>query len=115
MTITAPAKRRPPPRVPAAGEYTATLLSVTETAPGSYETKWRFTAPSAHDPDKSGQYTLPQKYDADEIGDLLLDLGIAPGADVELPDLSGRKAKIKTRTYGGKTSVRVVDVQPLDG
>ena len=112
-TVRVPTKRRPPPRIPVAGKRPATLVSVAETEPGRYEVKWRFSARNANGPTdaRPGQFTLPQSLDADELGDMLHDLGLA-GQDVDLEKLAGTKATLTTKTFGGRKIARVTGVAP---
>ena len=112
MPLTVPAQRRAYNSIPAAGDYDAQIVSAKEEPEGNYQVTWQFTARDANFPEKpEGSFDLDSHYDEESMGDLLLDVGMEPGQEVDLADLNGRRAKVTVRTTGGKTGAKITAVQ----
>ena len=108
MSIKVPAKKRkrPSDKVPPMGQYRARVAAV---ADGEYEGEhvltWTFTA-------EDREWSLPQDYDSAGLADVLVDFGFA-GQDVDRSELVGREAMVEVKTFGGRTSARVVGVTAI--
>lgn len=123
MSFTVPTAKRTEKQVqkeiliPAAGTYPAKIAAVRPEQPDGAVVDWKFRAPGVTKTDPTPtapkQWTLEHLVSGAELGDILVDLGLA-GQTVELADIVGLSARIQTRTFGGRSSAGVQDVLPAE-
>lgn len=109
----APAKTvtfAPPPYegLPAKGTYRGkvTAFAEPEEDGSPFKFTWEFTA-------RERTWSVDQEASQDELMDILVDLGLAGRTIQSARTVIGKKAMITVRTFGGKTSARVMDTAPI--
>ena len=106
--IIIPSEKRAKKPVCPAGDYTAT---VTDVDVGDEEDEYIV---NFYVPVNGNAHTIRQTMSGPELADICVDLPIGVGdeEEVELKDVRG-DLRVKVRTFGGKTSAKVVETSPI--